>query len=60
MKALVNGVCHLCNQFRPRCAWVTMRISDAGRTEPMLLCEGCRKVYRGQYRVDARHRSGKR
>jgi hypothetical protein len=60
MKALFNGVCSICNAFKPRCATVYFRrlMGDA-RTytaEPRVLCEECRKSQCGTFKLDAKHK----
>lgn len=56
MKAMFNGTCAYCERFKPRCAKTT--VSGDG-SKCVILCEGCRKKYRGRYRVFPEHKSVK-
>lgn len=59
MRALFNHVCHGCNHFMPRCAYVYLRRpgkATAYSPERVALCEGCRRERRGAYRLDVRHK----
>jgi len=65
MCALFNGVCYACDTFKPRCATVTLKLTTTlglhfidAESKPLTLCEDCRKTYKGQYRVDPKHKSG--
>jgi hypothetical protein len=52
MKALFNGRCERCGDFKPRCANVVL--VNVGTA--MILCDGCRRVMRGKYRLAAKHK----
>ncbi len=60
MKAAFNGVCSICERFKPRCASVFLRWPGKA-TEYQLtltvLCEDCRKRWHGAYKLDMRHKS---
>lgn len=59
MKALFNEVCGRCGKFSPRCADVFLRVTGKATQyhgTPTTLCELCRKVNRGKFRVDDKHK----
>ena len=61
MKALFNGHCCVCGQFKPRCASVYFRIAGKASVfdpEPRTMCADCRKspAQRGRFRADDRHK----
>ena len=58
MKAQFNGLCNRCKTFKPRCAFVYLRVGGAFRfyCQPSILCEDCRRDERGKYRLDAKHK----
>ena len=53
MKALFNGTCDFCEQFRPRCARIRLRYQ--GRRMKLagvsVACEECREKLRGKFFV---------
>lgn len=58
---LFNGHCAQCQQFRPRCAEVHLRMPGKPATyypAATVLCEVCRATRHG-YRLSARHQKGK-
>ncbi len=57
MKAMFNGTCSVCKNFKPRCAAVTPIYRLRGRERAWkVLCEDCRRPRHGLYRLDARHK----
>jgi protein-arginine kinase activator protein McsA len=57
VSALFNAICSHCGQQRPRCATVTL-IRDH-RSIRAVLCEVCRKVLAGEYRLVTEHKGKK-
>jgi predicted metal-binding protein len=59
MKALFNGTCEKCDQFKPRCARVHIRRPGKATQycpETIVVCEDCRRLINGQYRLAEQHR----
>lgn len=62
MKALFNARCDRCETFKPRCATLAVRGTNAhgGREERILdVCEDCRKTMKGLYRVHPKYKGAK-
>lgn len=59
MKALFNGTCAACKEFKPRCATVYMRIAgtDEYESKPAVLCLDCRARNNKLFKVAEQHRS---
>ena len=53
---MFNGTCSKCGVFKPRCATVTFIPFAKGVT----LCDICRKVYKGTYRLHDKHKVAKK
>ena len=51
MKGVFNGTCGRCEIFRPRCARVIMM-----NGEKRILCNYCRTLLRGRFRVCPEHK----
>lgn len=62
MRALFNGICGKCGQFRSRCATVCLLrncAKDGVESREVALCELCRRLCRGNYRVHPKHKGKK-
>lgn len=57
MKALFNAECEGCDEFRPRCAEVILKLlSESPHKETFTLCEHCRRgAWKGKFTLSARH-----
>lgn len=58
VKNFFNGTCANCEKFKPRCANVKRPSGERGYKEwwRHVLCEDCRKILRGKYRLAEEHK----